>query len=259
MNKVLIHDILVGIISLLCIATFLYKEKIISFIPNSLLHPSKLIKQIIAAFFVIFIIGTITFIITVRYFSLETLNSYFYLLSSLTTIFAALVAVFVTQDFRQQKRMEYLSKTASHALKYTEKLKQHISNLTIEFSSLNNTVKFSETNIQEISEKIKKFQEKYNKNFPENERLVAFDLYYHTGLIYRAVSTKDRKKLQNCCNLMSQYGVLLEQLNVSIAQEYIDEESKETIKKDFEKNDKNELLNQINIIEELFKNYITYT
>ncbi|CAI3926498.1 unnamed protein product [Commensalibacter communis] len=85
------------------------KGKIISILPNGL-KLSALAGQILIAFLGVFGIATIAFIITARYLSLETLNSYFSLLSSLTTIFAALIAIFITQDFRKQKRAELLSK-----------------------------------------------------------------------------------------------------------------------------------------------------
>lgn len=85
-----------------------YKKTIVTSVTNYL-NPSRLIKQILMTFLGIFGIGTIAFIITVKYLSLETLNSYFSLLSSLTTIFAAFVAAFITQDFRKQKRAELLS------------------------------------------------------------------------------------------------------------------------------------------------------
>lgn len=154
MNKILIYDISVGIITLLCIAISLYKEKIISFIPNSLLHPSKLIKQIIAAFFVIFSLGTIAFIITVKYFSLETLNSYFSLLSSLTTIFAAFVAIFVTKDFREQKRAELLNQFAPDTIEQIRELYNIINTIKKEFETSIKSVE-SYKNFNELDDLLK--------------------------------------------------------------------------------------------------------
>ncbi|MDI2113439.1 hypothetical protein [Commensalibacter nepenthis] len=228
-----------------------YKKKIISFfIPKSFLHPSKLMKRILITFFSIFGIGTIAFVIISRYFSLETLNSYFSLLSSLTTIFAALVAVLITQDFRKQKRAELLSefsKEKSDTIIWVfEQLFSISTSIELYCYTLDkNTIEFY--NFEKLSEKLQTVHD----NQPLRDICINFTKRFED--IFKLVDIKAKSLIENTNTLLRAYDLLILNLNESIKYGYyFSPEGKEAFFNYIREN--KELFDQINQnLQELLK------
>lgn len=186
-----------------------YKKTIVTFVTNYL-NPSRLIKQILMTFLGIFGLGTIAFIITAKYFSLETLNSYFSLLSSLTTVFAALVAVFVTQDFRKQKRAELLSDLSKERSKTIiwiyEQLQPIATAIEINCTIIDqNSIEFY--NFESLSKKLQEI----NNNGKLQDICVNFTQRFED--IFKLVNEKHQILIQNTNTLLNDYNSLLRDLN----------------------------------------------
>lgn len=258
MKQFLIKATLV-VISILCTFICIYKEKVISFITRNL-KLSKLIKRILFLFFVIFGGGTLIFIVALKYFKcpLETLNSYFYLLSSLTTIFATFVATFLTQHFTErQKKKKYLATTASVALIYIKKLRQQIYDLYWEFDRLKRVVEFDTNYPEDIPIIIKEFQEKYNKVFPEN--VINFDLYSHTGFMHQTLSSQEQSVLKGYRNSILEYKFLLDEMLTINEQDCINTTYKNKMKERLKKTNQVKVLKEIEKLQRLLEDYIIYT